>query len=162
MIDANSSNHSNTIKNSVVNEDFQMVNNEEEGKRFIISIDFSSKKPLFEQIVENIVELIDYGEIKSGTVLPSTRKLASLLGVNYHTVNKAYEVLIREGYAIMEKRRVIVLNRKNMEKVTPINDNWEMRAKNLAVDARSRGYSKKEFLASLKKIFEDVENGESK
>ncbi|MGP6206575.1 GntR family transcriptional regulator [Cuniculiplasma sp. SKW3] len=162
MIDANSSNHSNTIKNSVVNEDFQMVNNEEEGKRFIISIDFSSKKPLFEQIVENIGELIDYGEIKSGTVLPSTRKLASLLGVNYHTVNKAYEVLIREGYAIMEKRKVIVLNRKNMEKVTPINDNWEMRAKNLAVDARSRGYSKEEFLASLKKIFEDVENGESK
>lgn len=52
MVDANSSNHSNATKNSMVNEDFQVENNGEEDRNFIISIDFLSKSPYLNRLLK--------------------------------------------------------------------------------------------------------------
>ncbi|MGC8715387.1 MAG: GntR family transcriptional regulator [Thermoplasmata archaeon] len=40
------------------------------------------------QIYDQIVEAIASGKLNSGTSLPSARKLAADLGINFHTVNK--------------------------------------------------------------------------
>lgn len=139
---------------------FELKGKKDGNKIFVISIDFSSKKPIFEQIIENVIDLIAYGEMKPGTALPSARKLASLLGVNYHTVNKAYEVLIREGYAIMEKRRVVIVDRKNHGNDLAFQERWEVKAKSLIAEAMSRGYSREDLLDSLEQIMERIEKGE--
>lgn len=70
----------------------------------IIRIDQMSPDPVYQQIRDGIVEAIARGELLPADWLPSVRALASDLGVNLHTVNKAYAVLRDEGYLIMRGR----------------------------------------------------------
>ncbi|WP_026673130.1 aminotransferase-like domain-containing protein [Alkalihalobacterium bogoriense] len=56
-----------------------------------------NKIPIYLQIKEYIKEKIKYGEWPVGTVLPSQRKLAQMIGVNRSTVVQAYEELMSEG-----------------------------------------------------------------
>lgn len=53
--------------------------------------------PIYQQIRNRIVEAIAAGELSAGSGLPTARQLAVDLGINFHTVNKAYDLLRREG-----------------------------------------------------------------
>jgi len=64
----------------------------------LITIDTKSRRPLFEQIVEQVRSMIESGGLKEGEKLPSTRKLAENIGVNRATVYRAYEELWAAGY----------------------------------------------------------------
>lgn len=70
----------------------------------VITIDQSSKDPIYLQLRAQIIEGIATGELRAGDGLPSVRRLASDLGINLHTVNKAYAVLRDEGYLLMRGR----------------------------------------------------------
>ena len=70
----------------------------------IVRIDQKSEEPLYLQIRSQIIAAIATGELVPGTALPSVRALASDLGINLHTVNKAYAVLRDEGYVLMRGR----------------------------------------------------------
>ena len=70
----------------------------------ILRIDQASPDPIYLQIRNQIVEGIARGELVAGDGLPSVRSLASDLGINLHTVNKAYAVLRDEGYVTMRGR----------------------------------------------------------
>ena len=70
----------------------------------IIRIDQKSEEPLYLQIRGQIIAAIARGELAPGAALPSVRALASDLGINLHTVNKAYAVLRDEGYVLMRGR----------------------------------------------------------
>lgn len=70
----------------------------------IIEVDAAAKEPLYLQIRNRIVSGIALGELEAGMQLPSVRALASDLGINLHTVNKAYAVLRDEGYIRMKGR----------------------------------------------------------
>ena len=70
----------------------------------ILSIDQRSEAPLYLQIRDQVIEAIARGELAPGDALPSVRSLASDLGINLHTVNKAYAVLRDEGYVLMRGR----------------------------------------------------------
>lgn len=61
----------------------------------MIQIDKMSRKPIYEQIVEQIELQLMRGIIKDGDKLPSVRELSSLLGVNPNTIQKAYLELDR-------------------------------------------------------------------
>ena len=64
----------------------------------IITIDFNSPDPIYVQLRNQIVRLIAQQRLKDGDSLPSVRAMAMELGVNMHTVNKAYAILRQEGY----------------------------------------------------------------
>ncbi|MDF2962616.1 MAG: PLP-dependent aminotransferase family protein, partial [Paenibacillus sp.] len=59
--------------------------------------DRSSKKPIYQQITDDMERRISYGEFPPGSSLPSERKLADQLGVNRSTVVQAYEELRASG-----------------------------------------------------------------
>ena len=63
-----------------------------------IIISSSIDKPIYEQIVSQIKEMIMAGKLKSGDALPSMRKLAKSLHVSVITTQKAYETLSRDGF----------------------------------------------------------------
>lgn len=63
-----------------------------------IIISSSIDKPIYEQIVSQIKEMIMTGQLKSGDTLPSMRKLAKSLHVSVITTQKAYETLSRDGF----------------------------------------------------------------
>jgi DNA-binding transcriptional regulator YhcF (GntR family) len=69
-----------------------------------VVIDQMSEEPIYQQIRAQVIEAIATGELSPGDPLPSVRSLARDLGVNLHTVNKAYAVLRDEGYLIMRGR----------------------------------------------------------
>lgn len=70
----------------------------------ILSINLASEEPLYLQIRQQVVEAIAAGELAPGDRLPAVRQLASELGINMHTVNKAYAVLRDEGFITMRSR----------------------------------------------------------
>ena len=70
----------------------------------ILKVDLNSNEPLYRQIRAQVVRGVATGELSPGEQLPSVRSLARDLGVNMHTVNKAYAVLRDEGYVTMYGR----------------------------------------------------------
>ena len=75
----------------------------------MLAVDGALEEPLYLQIRNQIVAGIATGELESGQALPSVRSLASDLGINLHTVNKAYAVLRDEGYVRMRGRAGAVI-----------------------------------------------------
>lgn len=59
---------------------------------------FHDKTPLYDQLYRHIVSLIRSGELAQGEKLPSKRRLAEHLGVSLTTVERAYGLLMAEGY----------------------------------------------------------------
>ena len=76
----------------------------------IIDIDFNSDEAIYIQLCNQIIMGIATSVIHEGDSLPSVRRLADTIGVNMHTVNKAYSVLKREGYISLDKRRGAVIS----------------------------------------------------
>lgn len=64
----------------------------------MLQLDFRSRIPIYEQLVEKIKELIVHKVLKSDEHLPSVRELALELTVNPNTIQKAYRELERLGY----------------------------------------------------------------
>lgn len=75
----------------------------------MLSVDGALEEPLYLQIRNQVVAGIATGELEPGQALPSVRSLASDLGINLHTVNKAYAVLRDEGYVRMRGRAGAVI-----------------------------------------------------
>ena len=77
-----------------------------------IEIDFNSDEAIYIQLCNQIIMGIAMNQIREGDTLPSVRHLADSVGINMHTVNKAYAFLKQEGYLTLDRRRgaMIVLD----------------------------------------------------
>ena len=75
----------------------------------LISIDFNSDEAFYVQLRNQIIMGIATSEIQEGESLPSVRELADSVGINMHTVNKAYAILRQEGYLKLDRRRGAVV-----------------------------------------------------
>ena len=63
----------------------------------MINLDYQSRTPIYEQIVEEIERYVAIGILKPEEQLPSVRDMATTLGINPNTVKKAYTELERRG-----------------------------------------------------------------
>ena len=119
----------------------------------IIEVDFDSDEAIYIQLCNQIIMGIATSVIREGDSLPSVRQLADTIGVNMHTVNKAYSVLKREGYISLDKRRgaVISLDVDKMEQLE------EMRRELRIVLARGccKNISRQEVHDLVDEIFDD-------
>ena len=75
----------------------------------IIRIDFNSSEAIYVQLRNQIVMGIASAQLREGESLPSVRQLADEIGINMHTVNKAYAVLRVEGIIHLDRRRGAVI-----------------------------------------------------
>lgn len=75
----------------------------------LIEIDFNSDEALYLQLRNQIIMGIATMELREGDSLPSVRQLAENIGINMHTVNKAYTVLKQEGFVKVDRRRGAVI-----------------------------------------------------
>lgn len=121
----------------------------------ILEIDFNSDEAIYIQLCNQIIMGIAASVIHEGDSLPSVRQLADTVGVNMHTVNKAYNVLKREGYISLDKRRgaVIALDVDKLEQLE------EMRRQLRIVLARGccKNISRSEVHELVDEIFDDYE-----
>jgi GntR family transcriptional regulator len=71
----------------------------------ILTIDTRTPTPIYLQIIEQVRDGVQSGDLTPGTPLPSVRQLASELEINPNTVAKAYLLLEREGILRSVRRR---------------------------------------------------------
>lgn len=71
----------------------------------MILIDYKSRTPIYEQIIENVKTLIVSGVLQRDEQLPSVRQLAQDLAINPNTIQRAYAELEREGIIYSLKGR---------------------------------------------------------
>ncbi len=74
-----------------------------------IEIDFNSDQAIYMQLRDQIIMGIASSQFQEGDMLPSVRQLADTIGINMHTVNKAYTVLKQEGYVKVDRRRGVMV-----------------------------------------------------
>jgi DNA-binding transcriptional regulator YhcF (GntR family) len=118
----------------------------------ILNVDLASEVPIYQQLRDRIVEAIADGELAEGASLPATRALAADFGINFHTVNKAYDLLRQQG--------LIRLNRKTGAVVTataadePFRTDWTARARTLLAEAVARGLSADEVSKTCRSVLD--------
>lgn len=75
----------------------------------VIEIDFNSDEAIYMQLRNQIIMGIATERFSEGETLPSVRQLADMIGINMHTVNKAYTVLKQEGFVKVDRRRGAII-----------------------------------------------------
>ena len=109
----------------------------------ILRIDFNSDEAIYVQLRKSDHYGIVCEEFTDGESLPSVRQLAQVLGVNMHTVNKAYAILREEGYLKLDRRKGAVISVETLEKqqeLASIQDNLRM----LVAEAVCKGVTEDE------------------
>ena len=119
----------------------------------ILKIDFDSEEALDVQLCNQIIRGIATEMLHEGDSLPSVRQLADEIGINMHTVNKAYAVLRQEGFLRLDRRRGAVIA-LDMDKLRALN---EMKESLALVVARGicRDVGREEVHALIDEIFDE-------
>ena len=119
----------------------------------ILEVDFNSEEAVYIQLRNQIIVGIATNRLKEGESLPSVRQLAESIGINMHTVNKAYTVLKQEGFVKVDRRRgaVIAIDADR------ISDLEQMRESLRVILARAscRNISREEVHALIDEIYEE-------
>ncbi|MDO5407010.1 MAG: GntR family transcriptional regulator [Eubacteriales bacterium] len=97
----------------------------------MLKIDFESDEAIYIQLRNQIIMGIATDRIREGDSLPSVRQLADTIGINMHTVNKAYSVLKQEGFIRLDRRKGAVIS-LDMDKIRAIQELREVLTMNLA------------------------------
>ena len=119
----------------------------------IIEIDFNSDEALYLQLCNQIIMGIATSQFREGDSLPSVRQLADSIGINMHTVNKAYTVLRQEGYVKVDRRRgaVIAVDADRMRTL----DNLKKELQVILAKSSCKNISKEEIHELIEEIYED-------
>ena len=119
----------------------------------IIEIDFNSNEAIYIQLCNQIIMGIATDQLKVGETLPSVRQLADTIGINMHTVNKAYSVLRQEGFLTIDRRKGAVIA-IDADKIRALE---EMKRQLGVVLARGccRNISREEVHALIDEIFDE-------
>ena len=121
----------------------------------LIEIDFNSDEAIYMQLTNQIIMGIATSRLREGDALPSVRQLADTIGINMHTVNKAYSVLKQEGFLTIDRRKGAVIS-IDADKMRALD---EMKQELLVVLARGccRNVSREEVHALIDEIFDEYE-----
>ncbi|GAA2785144.1 GntR family transcriptional regulator [Crossiella cryophila] len=127
-----------------------------------LSIDLDSEVPIYQQIRDRIVEAVADGGLAEGSPLPSTRQLGADLAVNFHTVNKAYDLLRREGVIRINRKSGAVV-RRDAGSGPPepgFTEDWQPRLRTLLAEAAVQGVGADEVLRRCGEVLATFRTGE--
>jgi|LSQX01.3.fsa_nt_gb GntR family transcriptional regulator len=106
----------------------------------ILEIDMTGNVPIYQQIRNQIMYGIATGLLKPGEQLPTVRQLAGEIGVNPMTVNKAYDLLKKEGFILIDRRHGAQVCEPRVRE-NPLDEDFDQRAQLLIAEARIKGAS---------------------
>lgn len=121
----------------------------------LIQIDFNSDEAIYQQLCDQIILGIATARFVQGDALPSVRQLADDIGINMHTVNKAYTVLKQEGYVKVDRRRgaVIAVDYDQMRAMQAV----DKQLRTLLAEARCRGLSREDIHCMVDDICDEYD-----
>ena len=119
----------------------------------VFEIDFQSDEALYTQLCNQIIIGIAKEMVHEGDALPSVRQLADAVGINMHTVNKAYTVLKQEGYVKVDRRKgaVIAVDINKLHALSEAKRDLRV----LLAQASCMGLSKEEIHGLIDELYEE-------
>lgn len=123
----------------------------------MIELDYRSKKPIYEQIIEQIKLLVIKGHLRPGDSIPSVRKMAQTLDITPSTVAKAYQELerqkvietIRAKGTFIATMPVVEPNEEELEKI-------RKRIKSEVIELKRIGYSEADVVKMIQEIYQAI------
>lgn len=123
----------------------------------ILSIDMISEIPIYTQVCQQIIKAIAMSHLQEGDELPSVRSMAADLGVNLHTINKAYNILKQDGFLIVNRRKGVVVNKKEAYASNPVYEEaLKKKLESIVVESIARGLDYDRLDHLIKSIVKDV------
>lgn len=120
----------------------------------MIFIDYHSRVPIYEQIKEQIIMLINTGVYKPDEQLPSIRSLSNELNINVNTIKRAFSELEYDGITYSAQGRGIFVSPdpigNEKVKASALDD-----LKTVLVSAKTKGVSFKEVLTLVEKLYKE-------
>ena len=118
-----------------------------------IEIDFNSDEAIYLQLRNQIVLGIATSQFREGDSLPSVRNMAESIGINMHTVNKAYSVLKQEGYVKVDRRRgaIIAIDMNRLEAAAQLKQELQV----MIARGSCKGITKEDFHQLIDDIYEE-------
>lgn len=120
----------------------------------MILLDYKDSRPIYEQVVEKLQELMLLGILEEDSQMPSVRSLATELSINPNTIQRAYGELERRGCLYTIKGRgsfVGSIRRLKEEK----RDGLTVKMRELAKEAAGLGMTENEFTKLAQQEFAD-------
>ncbi len=124
-----------------------------DGEDMVLTIDFESNEAIYIQLRNQIIIGIAAERIREGDSLPSVRQLADNIGINMHTVNKAYAVLKQEGFVKVDRRKgaIISIDADRMETIRELRKELQV----ILAKVSCKNISREEVHALIDEIYED-------
>lgn len=120
-------------------------------KNLPINLDYQSRTPIYEQIVDNIEKYVVLGLLKEKEQIPSIRDMASSIGVNPNTVKKSYDILEQKGIILTISTKGTFIS-DNIKKASEERINKEIESiKNKIKELTKMGLSYEEVMEMIKK-----------
>ena len=116
----------------------------------VIEIDFNSDEAIYVQLMNQIILGIATSRLQEGDTLPSVRQMADTIGINMHTVNKAYTLLKQEGFVSIDRRRGAIVA-IDVDKIKELEEMKE----NLVV-ALAKGCCKKVSRSEVHQLIDEI------
>ena len=117
----------------------------------------NSEISLYEQLYNSIIYGIATGQLEEGEKMPTVRKLGVDLGINLHTVNKAYSLLKQKGYLSSHRNMGAVVNGKEYFTVDEeFKSTIKESLKPLVTECFARGMEKEEINELTDKIITEL------
>ncbi|NLK26891.1 MAG: GntR family transcriptional regulator [Clostridiales bacterium] len=122
-----------------------------------VKIDFNSDEAIYIQLRNQIIYGIATSQIQEGDNLPSVRELAEIVGINMHTVNKAYSILKQEGYVKLDRRKgaVIAIDIDKLQAIEQLKESLRV----ILAEAICKNISCREIHEVIDQIYQEFERG---
>ncbi|MEF9955091.1 MAG: GntR family transcriptional regulator [Clostridium sp.] len=118
----------------------------------MILIDFKDRRPIYEQVVEKMSNLMIRGILEQDSQLPSVRSIATDLSINPNTIQRAYAELEREGYIYSVKGKGSFVAENHQIKAQKKREVY-IKLSSLVEEAQSAGIKMPEFQEQVIQIF---------
>ncbi|AIS59331.1 GntR family transcriptional regulator [Listeria ivanovii] len=127
----------------------------------LLTIDLQSDEPIYTQICNQIIEGMAKRELLPGDKLPSVRSLGADIGINFHTVNKAYQILKQEGFIQIHRQKGVVIHPDGVKKADELFfAKLQNKLKPLIAESVVRSVTEEKWMEVSKVIFDEM-NGRS-
>ncbi|HEM0661324.1 TPA: GntR family transcriptional regulator [Listeria monocytogenes] len=123
----------------------------------LLAIDLQSDEPIYTQICNQIIEGMAKRQLLPGDKLPSVRSLGADIGINFHTVNKAYQILKQEGFIQIHRQKGVVIHPDGVAKADELFfAKLQTKLKPLIAESVVRGVTEEKWLEVSKVIFDEM------
>ena len=125
-----------------------------------IEIKPNSSVPIYLQLVQQLIEGMARGELKPGDSLPSVRSFAADLGMNMHTVNKAYHLLEEKELIQIVPKSGVIIQPRGIEKATDLQkQSLAEQIRPLLAEGMVLQLSEDEMISMVRELIQHIKEG---